>query len=147
MNDIVQSGFYSPVPRRESILDDPLGLNLNASPYAGGLAETAANTSGQPGLSWEDRFKALQTQVDQLSLKDSPVQAGPSQSIANATALGGLGLGLASFLDNRKTARLQRSALRQDIAASKAHNEMKQANRAAWNNAFANTGSNPNTQA
>lgn len=59
-------------------------------------------------------------------------QQGPSRTMANITAGGTLGLGLLSFLDNRKTAQLQREALRNDISTAKEHRANRQALGASW---------------
>lgn len=52
-------------------------------------------------------------------------------------AIGGLGLGVASYMDNRKTSSLQRKALKQDIAASAAYNERMEKSAASWDAAWA----------
>lgn len=63
---------------------------------------------------------------------------GPSETMANLQVAGNIGLGLLSYLDNKKTSKLQRQGMRQDIAAAAEHNQMKRDNRAAWNSAFSN---------
>lgn len=59
-----------------------------------------------------------------------------SRGIANTLGLGNLGLGLAGYLENRKTAGLQREALRNDIATAKEHRANRQALGNSWNNAW-----------
>ena len=50
--------------------------------------------------------------------------------------VGTLGLGLASFLDQRKTAGLQRDALRQNLQLSREHQASQKALGASWNKAW-----------
>lgn len=56
--------------------------------------------------------------------------------VRDATALGGLGLGIASFFEQRKTAKLQRDALRHDIATAKEQRVNRQAMADSWNRAW-----------
>lgn len=53
--------------------------------------------------------------------------------LTNAQAFGTLGLGLASFLDNKKTASLQRDALRQNLQLSRENQANLKALGASWN--------------
>lgn len=50
--------------------------------------------------------------------------------------VGTLGLGLASFLDQRKTAGLQRDTLRQNLQLSREHQASQKALGASWNKAW-----------
>lgn len=58
---------------------------------------------------------------------------GLSRNMANAQAGAGIGLGLLGFLENRKTAKLQREALRNDISTAKEHRANRAALGASWN--------------
>lgn len=68
--------------------------------------------------------------------KDSKISAEGSPLLRDATAIGGLGLGVASFLEQRKTSRLQRDALRHDIDTAKEHRANRQALGDSWNRAW-----------
>ena len=70
--------------------------------------------------------------------EDGEVNAEGSPLVRDATALGGIGLGVASFLEQRKTAGLQRQALRHDIATAKEHRANRQALGDSWNSAWGN---------
>lgn len=67
---------------------------------------------------------------------DGKYNAQGSPLIRDLTAVGGLGLGVASFLEQRKTAGLQREALRHDIATAKEHRANRQALGDSWNRAW-----------
>jgi hypothetical protein len=56
--------------------------------------------------------------------------------MANAQAFSSLGLGLASFLDQRKTAGLQRDALRQNLSVAREHQANRKALGDSWNKAW-----------
>ena len=56
--------------------------------------------------------------------------------MANAQALGTLGLGLASFLDQRKTADLQRKAMRQNLDVAREHQASRKVLGESWNKAW-----------
>lgn len=66
----------------------------------------------------------------------SDTLAGGNNWVRDTSSLGRLGLGLAGFLENRKTANLQRQALRDDIATAREHRANRQALGASWNNAW-----------
>lgn len=68
--------------------------------------------------------------------KDGKVNAEGSPLMRDAVAAGELGLGVASFLEQRKTARLQRDALRHDIETAKEHRANRQALGDSWNRAW-----------
>ena len=124
----------------------------------GGLAETARSGTAGSGFRFSDLYK-------QETLPHSPVntpspvdptmwekfKSGVSNYGKDAdgkysaqgtplardlTAVGGLGLGVASFLEQRKTAGLQREALRHDIATAKEHRANRQALGDSWNRAW-----------
>lgn len=61
---------------------------------------------------------------------------GPSRPIANISAIGNLALGLAGYFENRKTAGLQRDALKHNIATAKEHSANRRALGASWANAW-----------
>lgn len=69
---------------------------------------------------------------------DGKYSAQGSPLIRDLTAVGGFGLGVASFLEQRKTAGLQREALRHDIATAKEHRANRQALGDSWNRAWSN---------
>ena len=69
--------------------------------------------------------------------KVTPPSATPSW-MPSALGLGTLGLGLASFLDQRKTAGLQRDALRQNLQVSREHQAARKALGASWNQGWSN---------
>lgn len=85
------------------------------------------NQSFTSNVPYEERLRTREQQI-----AATPQIQGPSQRVANAQAIGTLGLGAASFLDNRVTARLQRKGLRQDIKYAKQHNDQRIKDRAAW---------------
>lgn len=60
----------------------------------------------------------------------------PDKWVRNTSVLGTLGLGLASFLESRKTANLQRQALRDDISTAREHRANRQALGESWNKAW-----------
>ena len=61
---------------------------------------------------------------------------GPSRTMSNVLAGGTLGLGIASFLDNRKTAKLQRSAMKENLQMARDDQAARKARTAGWANAF-----------
>lgn len=67
---------------------------------------------------------------------DGKYSGGGNPLVRDLTAVGGLGLGIASFLEQRKTAGLQRDALRHDIATAKEHRANRQALGDSWNRAW-----------
>lgn len=67
---------------------------------------------------------------------DGKYSAQGTPLIRDLTAVGGLGLGVASFLEQRKTAGLQREALRHDIATAKEQRANRQAMADSWSRAW-----------
>ena len=67
---------------------------------------------------------------------DGKYNAQESPLMRDLTAVGGLGLGVASFLEQRKTAGLQRDALRHDIATAKEQRANRQAMADSWSRAW-----------
>lgn len=105
-----------------TLLDDALGITErnnstenNYSPVGtGGLADTALAVDPVKVDPPEDGSKPLK-------------EEGMSRGMANFQAGAGIGLGLLSFLENRKTSKLQREALRHDIDTAKEHRANRQA--------------------
>lgn len=104
----------------------------------GGLAATAASSptpqSTDPRWSYRKGYNDAGADLIDNPESSGPggppetaYRSGPSEKVANITAIGGLGLGALSFLENRKTADLQRKALRQDIATTKEHRANRKA--------------------
>lgn len=152
------------MPNRNKYGSTTLGIERSAYPYQStvlsGLTNDqhianlttapqglAASSVGTPQLTYEQQVANARQGYNPLPLDDNQtvIRQGPSELMSNVLAGSQVGLGLASFLDSRKTSKLQRDALRQDIAATREYNDMKRSNRAAWNNAFANAGKQ-NTQ-
>lgn len=124
-----RSSNFSPT---NTVLNDELGITErsnfienNSSPVGtGGLAETSIPPvkmdppgagKGDPGDGGPgDGGKTLK-------------EEGMSRGMANFQAGAGIGLGLLSFLENRKTSKLQREALRHDIDTAKEHRANRQA--------------------
>lgn len=61
---------------------------------------------------------------------------GPGRTMSNVLAGGTLGLGIASFLDNRKTAKLQRSAMKENLQMARDDQAARKRRTAGWANAF-----------
>ena len=131
--------------RRVNVMDEALGRNLPYNPVgldpsqeslAGSAirpaaistadAVSAANTAGV--TDWESKYKALLDKSGQQRENTT----GMNPTVAGALGFGQLGLGLAGFLDNRKTAKLQREALRDNIASTREYNANRRADRQAW---------------
>lgn len=104
------TALYKPKGTSRTLMDDALGIterNNNSSPVGtGGLGETSLDL---------DKNKSLKEET------------GMSRGMANFQAGAGIGLGLLSFLENRKTSKLQREALRHDIDTAKEHRANRQA--------------------
>lgn len=133
------------VTRQRSIMDEALGRNL---PYSSvGLDSTQESLAGsaiQPiavstadsvnainsagGTDWESKYNKL---LDE-SRQQRENTTGMNPTVAGALGFGQLGLGVAGFLDNRKTAKLQREALRENIASTREYNANRRADRQAW---------------
>lgn len=145
---------FSPAPRRsklsDAIYEKEYGVIPESSPSRGyqsqylndgGLASTAApsptSLSTDPSLDYKTLYEKSQE-----ALKKNPEQpetryrSGPSEKVANITALGGIGLGALSYLENRKTAKLQRESMRQDLATAREHNQRRRDNLASFNSGW-----------
>lgn len=69
--------------------------------------------------------------------KDKPKQLeGMAPWAANSLAMGQIGLGAASYFENRKTAKVQRASLRHNLEVAKEEQALRKERRASWNNAF-----------
>lgn len=92
---------------------------------ASGLAQTAAGTGG------------VNLSAEQFSewMKQNRQGSTPPW-LRNTMALGNLGLGIASFLDTKKTAKLQRESLRHNLDVAREEQAQRQAVRDSWNNAW-----------
>lgn len=110
----------STAPRKRTLLDSELELRRQStSPESSAvLAETATGTGGPE--------KTL----------DKPEATGMSRTMANSLAGAEIGLGLLGYLENRKTGKLQREALRHDIDTAKEHRANRAALGESWNNAW-----------
>ena len=126
------TGVAATIPYTSNLLGD---LNLE-----GGLAGSAiqpvtvstadavkaANTAGI--TDWESKYDELLNK----STQQRENTAGMNPAVAGALGFGQLGLGLAGFLDNKKTSKLQREALRDNIASTREYNANRRADRQAW---------------
>ena len=147
-NDSTETEFMLPSDRLKLMEQRPYNgssLNLsslqNADPLSGlAKAYTLPASQGSYGDQVRNQLGGIKPPPDNPPVV---VRQGPSETMANALAGGQIGLGLASFLDTRKTSKLQREALRQDLAATKEYNEAQKASRASWDSAFANLKSTP----
>ena len=105
-------------------------LNLNTAGMGQGNAMTFTGTD--PTM-WQ-KFKSGVSNYGKDS--DGKYCAQGTPLMRDLTAVGGLGLGIASFLEQRKTAGLQRDALRHDIATAKEQRANRQAMADSWNRAW-----------
>lgn len=106
-----------------------------------GLAATAApSTAPLSTTSAEDYIRGYGATENKLKTNPEPpateYRSGPSEKVANYTALGGLGLGALSYLENRKTAKLQRESMRQDLATAREHNQRRRDSLASFNSGW-----------
>lgn len=112
------------------------------------LVPTAPNTyvgevfSGTPQFSeeFQKKLDAWNSKIGAKSSEEEATLVGPSRGVSNALTLGSLGLGALSFLDNKKTAGLQRQALRADITAAADQNQRRKDVRASWNSGWVGKG-------
>ena len=148
---------FSPTPRRSNLRNtlyereygvipesspavnyqSPYLTNLNSD---GGLAAAAASgtvTSTDPALDYKRLYEQSQNELKKYADQpETTYRSGPSEKVANYTALGGLGLGALSYLENRKTAKLQRESMRQDLATAREHNQRRRDNLASFNSGW-----------
>lgn len=118
-------------------MDNDYNFNV---PYTGRYANTYKSMDG---MDYSDGLAASQVQPVYVPRQDTSgsgtgsasntTPTGLSRDMANAQAGVGLGLGLLGFLENRKTAKLQREALRNDISTAKEHRANRAALGASWN--------------
>lgn len=78
--------------------------------------------------------------TDTATKIDKPEATGMSRNMANGLAGAQIGLGLLGFLENRKTGKLQREALRHDIDTAKEHRANRAALGASWSKAWSGNG-------
>ena len=135
------------VANQRNIMDEVLGRN-KALPYSSvrldPTQESLAGSAIQPvTVSTTDAVNAAnaagatdwKSKYDELLNKSGQQRentTGMNPTVAGALGFGQLGLGLAGFLDNRKTAKLQREALRDNIASTREYNANRRADRQAW---------------
>lgn len=108
------------VPRRRTLLDEPLGIGTQSvEPEAVHIPGTAqTKTVGD----------------------ETTAPTGMSRGMANGLAGAQIGLGLLGYLEDRKTGKLQREALRHDIATAKEQRANRAALGASWNKAWSGNG-------
>lgn len=90
-----------------------------------GLAQTAVQPGGA-NLSSEQFQEWMQQQR----------QGSTPPWLRNTMAIGNLGLGIASFLDGKKTAKIQRDSMRHNLDVAKEEQAQRQAVRDSWNKAW-----------
>ena len=103
-------------------------------PHSPAAVDPAASPAVDPTM-WQ-KFKTGVSNYGKDA--DGKYSAQGTPLIRDLTAVGGFGLGVASFLEQRKTAGLQREALRHDIATAKEHRANRQALGDSWNRAWGN---------
>lgn len=107
---------FSDLYKKESLPHSPIGSAPPANPT---MWEKFKERISNYGKDTDDKYNA----------QGSPL-------MRDLTAFGGLGLGLASFLEDRKTTKLQRDALRHDIDTAKEQRAKRQAMAASWSSAW-----------
>lgn len=145
---------FSPSPRRSNLsntlYEREYGVTPVSSPAANyrspyltnlnnniGLAATAVDNPVDPVKEYTEGYNnAGEKIIDPPQQPETQYRSGPSQKVANITALGGLGLGALSYLENRKTAKLQRESMRQDLATAREHNQRRRDNLASFNSGW-----------
>lgn len=110
------------VPRRRTLMDEQLGL---------GTQSVEPEVVYVPGTSETEKVMDKTTTA-------SP--SGMSRGMANSLAGAQIGLGLLGYLENRKTGKLQREALRHDIDTAKEHRANRAALGASWSKAWSGNG-------
>lgn len=101
-------------------------------PHSPAAADPSASPAADPTM-WQ-KFKTGVSNYGKDA--DGKYSAQGTPLIRDLTAVGGLGLGVASFLEQRKTAGLQRDALRHDIATAKEQRANRQAMADSWSRAW-----------
>ena len=107
---------FSDLYKKESLPHSPIGDPPSANPTM-----------------WE-KFKERISNYGKDADGKYNVQASPL--MRDLTAFGGLGLGVVSFLEDRKTTKLQREALRHDIDTAKEQRAKRQAMADSWSSAW-----------
>lgn len=105
--------------------------------YSG--SESLSPYIAAPSSALLDQNNSLEIANKELQKKIDAGQenvTGPSRTMSNVLAGGTLGLGVASFLDNRKTAKLQRSAMQENLQMARDAQAARKARTAGWANAF-----------
>lgn len=110
------------VPRRRTLLDEPLGIGTQ---------------SVEPEVVYVPGTPEIEKVKDKTVAPDA---SGMSRGMANGLAGAQIGLGLLGYLENRKTGKLQREALRHDIATAKEQRANRAALGASWNKAWSGNG-------
>lgn len=107
-------------PRRRTVLDEQLGIGTQS------IEPEVVYVPGAPQTKKEE--------------DPSTTPSGMSRGMANGLAGAQIGLGLLGYLENRKTGKLQRKALRQDIATAKEHRANRAALGESWSKAWKGNG-------
>lgn len=115
------------------------GLNSNRdalfeSGRQPGTYRDLSKSSKQPDPTMWEKFKERISNYGKDA--DGKYNAQESPLMRDIAAIGGLGLGVASFLEDRKTTKLQRSALRHDIETAKEQRAKRQAMADSWSRAW-----------
>lgn len=129
-------------PETRSLMNYDSGLAATAAPVASiapvtAEAATVPKIPGQTAEDYRNGYLAAGGTVNKDgALVPHKLDSGPSRTVANVAAVGGLGLGIAGYFDTKKTAKLQREALRQDITAARDHNARRAQLGASWDKAW-----------
>lgn len=112
--------------------------------YDTGLAATAAPSptplSTDLAQSFRDRYNDTEVTINPPPEQtETAYRSGPSEKVANISALVGTGLGILSFPGQMKTAKLQRESLRQDLATAREHNQRRRDSLASFNSGWKET--------
>lgn len=103
-------------PRQRTFLDEQLGIGIQS------IEPEVVYVPGAP----------------QTKKEEDP--SGMSRGMANGLAGAQIGLGLLGYLESRKTGKLQREALRHDIATAKEHRANRAALGESWSKAWKGNG-------
>jgi hypothetical protein len=125
--------FNSPEQSRVTGTKNPLGLPPRSG--MGGLAASSSDNSSVYQGIMADREKINKLELENKNLMEE--QEGPSRFAADASAIGGLGLGIASYFENKKTSQLQRKQMKQNLQASADYNQGRKDRAASWSAAQA----------
>lgn len=123
------AGTAAPTVTSTPLSSKLLEPSAQADPLNTQVAETRPD--------WRTLYESKNKEYEDLFETSQREQTkGPSAWAANTAAIGGLGLGIASYFDTKKTAKLQRQALSQDISAARENNERRKALGDSWNKAW-----------